>query len=179
MDSHHKKYLVVKSVIHKLITLALSSCSELMDDSKFYVVEAVKVLYNLASFDRVRYYIPGETASVSQRRKKFSAWGGMIGLYYLNQHSTLTDVKEFFENSSMKDIQVADLVLVRDTVKKLAIEQESHKSDNVHSSSLKENEMKPNEVEKKEEAKQEEPEQEIMIEKTNTDPIHRNKDFSE
>lgn len=129
IDSHHKKHLIVKKVIHKLVVLALSSCDPTImqktEDEKYYVVEAVKILYNLASFDRVRYYIPGETASVSQRRKRFSAWGGLVSLYYLNQSSVLSEVRSFFESSSMKDIQVADLILLRDTLKKLLDESNS------------------------------------------------------
>jgi hypothetical protein len=176
MDTHYKKHLVVKPVIHKLLTLALTSCETLLDDKKFYAVDATKVLYNLASFDRVRYYIPGETASVSQRRKKFATWGGLVGLYYLNQHSTLTEVKDFFENSSMKDVQVADLVLLRDTVKKLVNgKEEIQKSEeqNVQSStSLKENEVQQPESDKQ---------GKIVLEKNYQEQnvIYRNKDFSE
>jgi len=176
LDTSYKKHLVVKPIIHKMLKLALTSCEEVIDDNKFYAVEVIKVLYNLASFDRVRYYIPGETASVSQRRKKFAAWGGLVGLYYLNQHSTLTEVKDFFENSSMKDIQVADLVLLRDTVKKLVSEKKDAQKNgeqNVQSnSSLKENEIRQSENTNP---------GEIVIEKNNQDQNinYCNKEFSE
>ena len=75
----------------------------------------------------MRYYIHGETASISQRRKKFSAWGGLASLYYLNKTSVLSEVRTFFDNSSMKDIQVTDLTLLRDTLKKLSIENNKNK----------------------------------------------------
>lgn len=185
LDSHHKKHLVTKSTIHRLISLALAACDTgTRAEERQYAVEAVKTLHNLASFGRVRYYIPGETASVSQRRRKFAAWGGLAGLYYVDKNAVVDEVKEGFEGSLMKDAQVADLVLLRETVKKLASEQEDAQKETAKSSSsLKENEATSNDTDKVESTVQaNEQENQAILNKDlpqSTKEIARNKEFSE
>eukprot|EP00826_Nyctotherus_ovalis_P057937 TRINITY_DN7938_c0_g1_i3.p1 TRINITY_DN7938_c0_g1~~TRINITY_DN7938_c0_g1_i3.p1 ORF type:complete len:117 (+),score=20.94 TRINITY_DN7938_c0_g1_i3:36-386(+) len=95
-DSECRKHTATKEIVHNLIELALNACAENTTDKtdECFVGEALKILYNLASFDRRRCYIPGETAAVSQRRREFAAWGGLVAIYYIDRVSALPSVKK-------------------------------------------------------------------------------------
>lgn len=118
-DSECRKYLATKETAHKLIELALNSCAENTagKTEECHVCEALKILYNLASFDRRRCYIPGETAAVSQRRKEFAAWGGLVAIYYIDCVSVLPSVKTLLESLKLKEMEVSDLNLTLDSLK--------------------------------------------------------------
>ena len=104
-----------------MIDLALQSCDKeyaiKTEDEKSYVIEAIQILYNMAAFDRVRFYIPGETANMSQRRKKFASFGGFTIIYYLSKCSEYEDIRKLFETLKVKEIQIADLTLTLESLK--------------------------------------------------------------
>jgi hypothetical protein len=111
-----------KDIVHSLIASALESCdpknqTATADDEKCYSKETVRALYNLASFDRTRFYIPGETAFISKNREQFVLWGGLVALYYISTHAQHPDVKKFCENTKLKDIETVDLDLINAAIK--------------------------------------------------------------
>ncbi len=114
-DVHERKHLVTLPTVHTLITIALEACESTssfianVEDGKGYVKDAVRVLYNLAFFDRPKYYIPGETAIHGRCRQQFVLWGGLCSLYYVNAKAKLQDVREFCDNTKTKDMDSPDL----------------------------------------------------------------------
>ena len=119
-SSHTRKYFLEKEIIHSLISLALKSCDASAEaraeDIKTYSINAVKTLYNLAEFDRARFYIPGETEDISQKHIKFSTWGGMLALYYLRQFCEIPEISKLLGSA---DIQIDDLQLILESLKKI------------------------------------------------------------
>ena len=119
LDSLNRKSLINKETIHSLISLSLpaleSATEQKAEEEKSYIRESVRVLHNLAAFDRPKFYIPGETVNVSQGREKFSACGGLVGLYYLGKYAVLPEVKKFFESNN--NMELNDLTNIVDYAK--------------------------------------------------------------
>ncbi|MDR3581699.1 MAG: hypothetical protein P4L67_00285 [Candidatus Pacebacteria bacterium] len=108
-------------IVHGLIQVALSTCKEEgkatvagsesasnLNEEKGCARDVVQSLYNLASFDRPRFYIPGETVRQSRDRLRFLLWGGLYALYYLLPHAKVKEVAEFCEASRIKDMELRD-----------------------------------------------------------------------
>ena len=87
------------------------------EDEKLYIKDSTRILYKLASLDRVRFYIPGKTTTTSKLLKKFAAWGGFIAIYHLKSSSLLPDVKLIFEDIITKEMQLTDLELTFSSLK--------------------------------------------------------------
>eukprot|EP00826_Nyctotherus_ovalis_P046309 TRINITY_DN5216_c0_g1_i2.p2 TRINITY_DN5216_c0_g1~~TRINITY_DN5216_c0_g1_i2.p2 ORF type:complete len:253 (-),score=73.49 TRINITY_DN5216_c0_g1_i2:376-1134(-) len=107
-----------KGIVHGLLALALKVCEE--GEDRWCAKAAVKVLYGMAAGDRVRCQVPRETTSVCKRRRKFSSWGGLIGLYYLSKKAVLSDVKEFLQHPGMKELILANSHIMLETLRKLS-----------------------------------------------------------
>jgi hypothetical protein len=112
-----RKHLMKKVFLHGLIELALKGCELEVED---YVKEGIKLLYSLAASDRVRCYLPGETASVCKRRRKFSSWGGMLALYYLNKTVKLPEVRKFLDRSGIDEIMLNNSNAMLEILRKLS-----------------------------------------------------------
>jgi len=114
-----RKHLMKKVFVHGLIELALKAC-ELEIEDKDCVKEAIKILYNLAASDKVKRHLPGETVSVCKRKRKFTSWGGMLILYYLNKTAMLTEVREFFNHSRIEEIMLNNSNAMLEILRKLS-----------------------------------------------------------
>jgi len=132
-DNTTRHNLISKEIIHDLLSVSLSACDpqveQKTDEEKQVIKETSKILYNLASFDRAKFYIPGETANVSQNREKFASWGGLIGLFGLSHFAKLNDVKVMLDiQNLLSAVELSDLNLAIDTIKsyqKLATSKEN------------------------------------------------------
>lgn len=105
--------------VHGLIQIALTSCKEAdrpagpeqtssMSEEREYARDAVMALYNLAHFDRPKYYIPGETVRQAKDRRKFFLWGGMLLLQHLSTNTKVKEVAEFCDSMNLKELELRD-----------------------------------------------------------------------
>ena len=94
------------------------------------------VLYNLAHFDKSRFYIPGETIRQAKDRRRFILWGGLFGLYYFASNTTLKDMTDFCDNIKLKSLDLRDY---EDLLKvtKLYLEQLNDSKSNIEESDQK------------------------------------------
>lgn len=124
-------------IIHGLVQIACSSCleqkalptteqSNSVSEEQAYAKDAALILYNLASFDRPKFYIPGETVRQAKDRRRFILWGGLFGLYYLSVNTKVKEISELCETTKLKEFELRDH---EDLVKVLKLYTESLKED--------------------------------------------------
>ena len=124
-DSHTRKYMMQMETVHGLIPIALSSCMEQkqatnsntnsVSEEQAYAKDAAMALYNLANFNRPKFYIPGETVRQARDRRKFILWGGLLALYHISNHTKVKEIEEFCEGAGLKELDLRnheDLVRV-------------------------------------------------------------------
>ena len=77
-ESHIRKSLLNIEVVHKLIEIALTSCSEensqLVLEERGYAKDSIVTLYNLYFLDKSKFYIPCETIKQLKNRTSFMFW---------------------------------------------------------------------------------------------------------
>ena len=79
------------------------------DEFPYYPIQSLKILYNLANFNRPKCYIPGETAVLGLTRQKFIMWGGLTCLYYISEYTKIEEIEEFCKNSMLRELDINDL----------------------------------------------------------------------
>ena len=128
-DVNYRKFLLQLEAVHSLIQVAMDSClnenkiankqAPNTEDEGGYSKEAVRILYNLASFDLPKFYIPGETVRWAREKNKFLIWGGLFALYYISSHSKNAEIIEFCEKSKLKDLDVKEMENIINVLKGL------------------------------------------------------------
>ncbi len=124
-DTYCRKHVITKDIVHGLIGLALRSLDAepkqiafgAPEEDKEYIKESVRALYNLASFDRVKCYIPGESVALVRGREKFILWGGLLALYQISSRAQLEGVQKFCEHTHLHDMEPTDLDQVASTLR--------------------------------------------------------------
>lgn len=121
-DQLSRRYLITKEIVHGLISTAMPTCdsdgtAEKDGNDNSDVKEALRILYNLAAFDRAGYYIPGETVHVSQCRERFAMWGGLLCLYQINATAKHPEIRKFCDSTITKEMKLADISLIIDSLK--------------------------------------------------------------
>ncbi len=130
-EQQERRHLMQAETVHGLIQVAIASCgserktsgpqepSVGTEDDKFYAKEAVRILHNLANFDRPKCYIPGETVRQKRDAGRYMQWGGLISLYYVRAHAKVPEIREFCDNSKVRDLDIKDLEAMIETLKQV------------------------------------------------------------
>lgn len=118
LDPQDKKYLLKRETVHNLIQVALKSCqieenknnnNTNGEDEGQFAKESVQILYNLAGFNKPKFYIPGETVKQARDHSKFILLGGLNCLYFIKGNTKIPDIVEFCENSKLKCLELKDV----------------------------------------------------------------------